>query len=284
MKIIKLFDLENDGKLNMAVDGRYLYIRCKNDVQKYNIADMSLVSKNTIFKKAGKARGLEIFGDKIFLYDFLDLYILNKFDLHVIDVIRLGENLSSDVCGTMWFDSPNVYGKIRNGWIYELNIESKEFVKNKIADSSFWAHNVFDNKVYIGTYKGELIETDKTNLHINQIIQLCRKNIYDIIIHNGLLYTVSQDTTLKAIDSVSFEIIHNIRKAVRGMAKILGIFDNKLILYDWGQIALWNIQAMQLIEKFDFPHGDNGGAIMFAEGKLYGGDKSSLYCCDFTAV
>jgi len=44
------------------------------------------------------------------------------------------------------------------------------------------------------------------------------------------------------------------------------------------------MKTMQLIEKFDFPHGDNGGAIMFAEGKLYGGDKNNLYCCDFTSV
>ena len=222
MNAVKILDLENDGKLNMAVDGNYLYIRCKNDIYKFNTTDMTPVAKNNIFKKDGRARGLKIFGEKIFLYDFLDLYILNKVDLQVSDVIRFGASLSSDVCGAMWFDSPNVYVKIRNGRIYTLNLETKDVIKHEVAESSFWAHCVTENSVYIGTYKGELIEIDKTDLRTIRKIQLSRKNIYEVIFHNGLIYSVSQDTTLKIINMESFEIIHNIKKAVRGMSNILG--------------------------------------------------------------
>jgi hypothetical protein len=65
------------------------------------------------------------------------------------------------------------------------------------------------------------------------------------------------------------------------MSNILGIYENNLIIYDWGQIAIWDMRTIQLVEKFDFPNGNNGGAVMFSEGKLYGGDSNSLYCCDF---
>jgi len=282
MKTIKILEMENDGKLNVAVDGSHLYIRCRNDMYMFNLSDMNLVAKKNIFKKDGRARGLKIFGEKIFLYDFLDLYILHKDDLQVLDIIRLGVNLSSDVCGAMWFDSPNVYVKIRNGRIYDLNIETKDVKKHDISDSSFWAHCVTEKSVYIGTYKGDLIEIDKADLHVKRKIQLCRKNIYAVKFHNSLLYSVSQDTTLKAVDVKSFEIVHNIRKAIRGMSDILGIYENKLFLYDWGQITLWDIRTMQLIEKFDFPNGDNGGAVMLAGSKLYGGDRHDLYCYDFS--
>jgi len=283
MKTVKLIDLENDGKLNMAVDGVYLYIRCKNDIHKYDLTDTGLETKNTVFGKDGRARGLTVFGDKIFLYDFLDLYILDKGNLQVLDKIRLGTNLSSDVCGAMWFDPPNVFVKIRNGWIYDLNIETRETIKHAVSDSSFWAHCVIENKVYAGNFAGELIEFDKNGLQVKRKMQLCRKNIYDIIFHDGLLYSVSQDATLKAVDPESLGIVHDIKKAVRGMASILGIHGTNLILYDWGQIAVWDMQKMRLIEKFDFPNGSNGGAVLFAGGILYGGDYHSLYCRDFNA-
>ena len=114
MEITKLFDLENDG-LNMVVDEQFLYIRCMKDMYKYNLSDMNLAAHNTVFKKDGKARGFSIFGEYIFLYDFLDLYIMGKCDLQVIDSIRLGVKLSSDVGGVMDFDSQIAYVSIRNG-------------------------------------------------------------------------------------------------------------------------------------------------------------------------
>lgn len=80
MEINKIFDLENDG-VNMAVDGQFLYIRCKRVMHKYNLTDMSLATQNIIFKKDGKARGFAIYDNLIFLTDFCDLYILNKNDL-----------------------------------------------------------------------------------------------------------------------------------------------------------------------------------------------------------
>ena len=118
---IKLLNMENNG-MNMAIDGQFLFILCNLTIYKYDLTTMSLIAQNVIFKKDGKARGISIFGENIFIHDFLNLHILEKNSLKVKEVLRLGENVSSDVCGVMWVDSTKVYVKIRNGWIYVLDL------------------------------------------------------------------------------------------------------------------------------------------------------------------
>lgn len=66
----KILDLENDG-LNLRTEGQYLYVRCKRSMYKYSLSDMSEVSQSVIFKKDGKARGLSIHGNYIYLKRFL---------------------------------------------------------------------------------------------------------------------------------------------------------------------------------------------------------------------
>jgi hypothetical protein len=68
MKTIKLLDLENTG-MNMTIDGQFLYVQGSLAVHKYNLTDMSLTAQNTIFKKDGKARGISIFGEYVFVHD-----------------------------------------------------------------------------------------------------------------------------------------------------------------------------------------------------------------------
>ena len=103
----------------MAVDEQYLYVRNNRSMYKYDLNSMNITAQNEIFKKDGKARGFRYLTNSFFFGVFLDLYILNKEDLTIIDSLRLGENLSSDICGVMWFNSPKVCIKIRIG-IYKI--------------------------------------------------------------------------------------------------------------------------------------------------------------------
>ena len=277
MDAVKILDLKNDGKINMAVDGEYLYIRCLNAMYKYDAQNMRLAARNEIFKKDGKSRGFDIFGDLIFLKDFLDLYILRKDDLQMVDMVRLGENLSSDVGGVMWFDAPNVYVKIRNGKIYNLNINTKEIVRHDVTDSSFWAYCIVDDKIYAGTVKGDLAEIDKEILTVSRKISLGRMNIYNVVYRDGLLYTLSQDTNIKVVDVSSFEIAATVRNAARGMSNLLGIYNNCLVVADSGNISFWDTDGLKLREKFPFKSGWNNSGVRLFGNVLYGSDYNSIY-------
>ena len=228
MEKIKILDLENDG-LNMAIDGQFLYIRCKRTMYKYSLADMSLVAENVIFKKDGKARCFSICEKYIFLTDFCDLYLLHKDNLHIAEVLRLGVNLSSDL-GAVRFDEQRAYISIRNGRMAVMDMDTKVVNNVTISDSSSWDFCVVGNHIYLGTVNGELIEIDTSNMQLIRKIELCKKNIYSIVPHNGMLYTASQDMTIKAVNIETLEVARMAKKAVKGMTKILGIHNGLLIV------------------------------------------------------
>jgi len=272
--IAKILDLKNDG-LNMAVDGQFLYVRCKRTMYKYDLTDMNLISQNIIFKKDGKARNFTICEKYIFLTDFCDLYILDKINLQVIDKIRIGEDLTSDL-GVVRFDERKAYINIRNGKMAVMDIETRNFIKFDISDSSSWEHIVVGNHIYTGTVKGDLIETDKNSMQSVRKIGLCKKNIYSIVHQDGILYTVSQDMTMKTVDIETFEIIGAAKKAVKGMTKALGIYKDLLVVaYDG--ISLWDKQTLELHNRFNFPTGHFNKGVILYDDVLIGSDFQSIY-------
>ena len=272
----KILDIENDG-LNMVVEGHYLYIRCNRSMYKYDLNKMKFTEQNNIFKKDGKARGFTIFNDLVFLWDFLDIYILNKKNLEVISVLRLGENLSSDVCGVMWFDTPKAYVKIRNGWVYVLDIDTKHFDKVQLSDTSFWCNCITRNHLFAGTVNGELLEVNKATLKLTRKMQLCKKNIYGIIFKDGLLYTVSQDQTIKVVDAVSLETVKTAKKAVVGMVDIVRIHNDTLIVAgERNPLSFWDKKTLELRNSFDFPFNRNS---ILNNNSLFVSDRQSVYIC-----
>ena len=276
MEITKILDLENDG-LNMATDGQFLYIRSKRTMYKYVLTDMRLVAENVVFKKDGKARAFSICKNYIFLTDFCDLYILHKNDLRISEVMRLGAGLSSDL-GAVRFDDQRAYMSIRNGKMAIMEIGTKAVSNANISDSSSWDFCVVENRIYTGTVNGELIETDTKSMQLVRKTALCRKNIYSVVYHNGLIYAVSQDMTIKAVNAETFEIAYVATKAVKGMTRILGFHNGFLVIADGG-ISLWNKQTLELHRRFDFPTGHFNKGVLLHGNLLIGSDFQSIYCC-----
>ena len=273
-----LLDLENDG-LNMAVDGQSLYIRCRKAMYKYALNDMSLTAHNDVFKKDGKARSLSICGKYAFLTDFCDLHILEKENLQTIDVIRLGTDLSSDL-GSVRFGAQKAYICIRNGKIAVMDMSTRECKRYDISSSSYWDHCVVGDCLYAGTVQGELIEIDTGSMKVNRQIALGKKNIYSVVLHENFIYTVSQDMTIKATSIDSFEVACVAKKAVRGMAKILGIYKSQLIIADSNKISLWDKQTLQFCDTFDFPTGQFNKGVVLDGNKLFGSDYQSVYSAE----
>ena len=276
MEKTKILDLDNDG-LNMAMDAQFLYIRSKRIMYKYRVTDMSLTAQNTIFKKDGKARNFSIFGNYVFLTDFCNLYILNRDNLQIIEVIRIGDDLSSDL-GVIRFDKQKAYINIRNGKMAVMDIATRAISKFDISDSSSWEHNIVGKRIYTGTVNGELIETDASNMQLIRKIELCKKNIYSVVHDNGIIYTVSQDMTIKAVNIETLEILCVAKKAVKGMTKILGIYNDLLVIADGG-ISLWDKQTLELRNRFYFPTGHFNKGVILHDNVLIGSDFQSIYSC-----
>lgn len=276
MDAIKILDLENDG-LNMATDEQFLYILCKRTFCKYDFTDTSLTAQNVIFKKDGKARAFSICEKYIVLTDFCDLYVLNKNNLHVIEVMRLGENLSSDL-GVVRFNEKSAYISIRNGKVAVMDLETLSVEKFDINESSSWDHCVVGNRIYTGTVIGDLIETDTTSMQQLRKIKLCKKNIYSVVYHNEIIYTVSQDMTIKAVNAETFDIISVANKAVKGMTRILGLYKDWLVIADGG-ISLWDKRTLILQNRFDFPTGHFNKGVLLRDNVLIGSDFHRIYKC-----
>lgn len=274
MDTTKILDIENDG-LNMATDEQFLYVRSKCAMYKYHLLDMSLKAHNIIFKKDGKARNFSICEKYIFLVDFCDLYILDKNDLSVIEVIRLGNDSSSDL-GVVRFYGEKAYINIRNGKMAVMDIETRLANKFDISNSSSWEHCVVGDSIYTGTVNGEIIETDINSMDLVRKIELCKKNIYSIVHQNGILYTVSQDMTLKSINIKTLETVCATKKAVKGMTKILGIYNDWLVVADGG-ISLWDKKTLKLYDKFIFPTGQFNKGVILHHNVLIGSDYNSIY-------
>lgn len=120
-----------------------------------------------IFEKDGLARILIADGNRIFISDFCTLYILNEEDFGIVVKMKLGENLSSDICG-MSVDDKKIYASIRNGKI--ITVDKSTFAKNEynISDASMWRLKVYDNCLLCGTVNGQLLLLNKNTMSIEK--------------------------------------------------------------------------------------------------------------------
>jgi hypothetical protein len=95
-----------------------------------------------------------------------------------------------------------------------------------------------------------------------------------------MIYTVSQDTTIKAVDVSSFEIACTAKNAVRGMARILGKYKDELIILDSGQISFWDSPILVQRGRFGFPAGSYGKGAALHGNRLYGSDYKNVYSAE----
>ncbi|MDD3400660.1 MAG: hypothetical protein PHT58_03375 [Eubacteriales bacterium] len=270
----KILDIENDG-LNMAIDGQYLYIRAKRSFFKYDITDMRLVGQAVVFAKDGKSRNFAVCGKYIVAADYCDLLVIDKTDLHVVEIMRIGQDLSSDL-GVVRFDEHDAYINVRNGKMAVLNIETLSVSKHDICEESSWEHCIVGNFLYTATVNGGLVEVDKTNMQMLRAAKPCRKNIYSIVYDDGILYTVSQDTTIKAIDIKTLAVIRSVNHAVKGMTRIIGIYRDSLVIANNG-ISLWDKQTFEMQGRIEIPTGQYNKGALLHDNLIIGSDFHNVY-------
>jgi hypothetical protein len=271
-----IFDLPNDG-LNMAAGGEFLYVRCKRDMLKYNLADRSLAARNTIFKKDGKARILAMGDGFLALRDFCDLYILDN-DLQVTHAERIGGNLSSDLCAVECTGG-KAYMSIRNGAFAVMDTATKSVERRKLTEASTWDMALAGDKLYAGTTSGELLEIAAGDLRLLRRVQLCKPNVHSVLHHEGTLYAASRDGALRALDTAAFEVTNTAPKALGTFGILHGVWGDCLVAADWGEISLWDRRTLRRRAGFPFPTGLYNSGVLLAGDVLYGSNKHGITRC-----
>lgn len=136
---------------------------------------------------------------------------------------------------------------------------------------------VMGSRILAGTVQGELIEADAETLRPTKKAQHCKKNIYSVVPSGGLVYTVSQDMAIRSVQADTLETARVAKKAVKGMARILGVHRDALVVADSNRVTLWDRRTLAFGEAFEFPTGAYNKGVLLHGGALYGSDAQGVY-------
>lgn len=208
-----------------CVKKRYIYCICKKTIYKIDKETKTIEYKKEIFEKNGLARILSADENKIFISDFCTLYILNENNFEIVGKWKLGEDLSSDICG-MTDDAKNIYCSIRNGKI--ITVDKSSFSKNEynISSASMWRLKVYDKYLLCGTVDGQLLLLDRNTMSVEKKLILSKQNVRSLYVNGTILYAACQDKKLFKIDLSKFEITQFQKMCIR---KCLTVSDHMMI-------------------------------------------------------
>ena len=248
---------------------RYVYCICKKTVYKIDKETKTIAYKKEIFEKDGLARILIADENRIFISDFCTLYVLNEEDFEIVVKMKLGEDLSSDICG-MTVDDEKIYCSIRNGKI--ITVDKNSFDKNEydISDASMWRLKVYDKYLLCGTVDGQLLSLDRNTMSADKKLILSKQNVRSLYINGTILYAACQDKKLFKIDLSKFEIIEFQKNVHKKMFDCVGAFDDMLLTvsYPCSEIALWDMNTLEKRKEIKTPLSLSGNACV-EENKLY---------------
>ena len=247
------------------------YIDCLDKKAVYKIGKESgkIVCKKEIFEKEGLAKILAADENRIYISDFCTLYVLNEEDFEIVGKWKLGEDLSSDICG-MTLDDKQIYCSIRNGRIITVDKKSFRLKDYSVSDASMWSLKVYDNYLLCGTVNGQLLLLDRDTMSIEKKLILSKQNIRSLYVNGTILYAACQDKKLFKIDLTEFEIIGLQKNVHKKMFDCVGSYEDMLVTvsYPCGEIALWDMNTLEKRKEIKIPLCLSGN--VYIEGnKLY---------------
>lgn len=159
---------ELDGIVtDFNVTGRRIDCICGKNLVKIDKFSREIIRRKPIFEKEGLSRKLTADDEQIFIYDFCTLYVFNQKNYELIGKWKLGNDLSSDICGIA-VDGNAIYCSIRNGKIITVDRRSylvKEFI---VSESSMWSVKTYGSYLVGGTVDGQVLLLDKSALSVEK--------------------------------------------------------------------------------------------------------------------
>lgn len=240
--------------VDFAITGQYIDCILGRELIKLDKHTGGVLLRRSAFEKDGLSRKLIADGGQLFIYDFCTLHIFRQDDFEPLGSWRLGDDLTSDICG-MTADDNTVYCSIRNGRLTALDRKSRQMRESQISGSSMWSLKVYGSYLLCGTVDGRLLLIDKDALSVKRELQLGRKNIPSLFIDGGILYAAGQDGRLFKISIDGFAVLAEIRNTHRKMFRLAGIYGDKLVTvsHPCSEIAFWDKDTLEKLWVLQVP-------------------------------
>ena len=255
--------------LGFCINKNYIDFLCKKTLYKIDKESKTVVYKKEIFEKEGSARIMVADEKRSYISDFCTLYALNREDYEIIGKWKIGEDLSSDICG-MVIDENKVYCSIRNGRI--ITVDKSFFVRNEyiVSDASMWSLKIFNNYLLCGTVNGQLLLLDKETMSVEKKLILSKQNVRSLYINDTILYAACQDKKLFKIDLSEFKILDSQKNVHKKMFDCVGLYNDMLVTasYPCSEIALWDMNTLEKRKEIETPLSLSGNAYIEGD-KLY---------------
>lgn len=182
------------------------FLLCGNDLIKADARTGSIEQQKKIFAKDGKSRLIRTNGTVVAVSDFCVLSVFDAETLEKVHEIKLGDDLTSDICG-LSADESSLYACIRNGGLVKLALSDFSQSSTVIGNASSWSLAVWEDKLYAGTVDGKLLLLDKNTLKTEATLSISRQNVKSLYRSGGTLYAAGQDKKLYVIDLPSFSLV-----------------------------------------------------------------------------
>ena len=259
-----------DGAVTgFSVRDNYIYCICRRTVYKAEKESGKIVLEKEIFEKDGLARILIADEKQVFISDFCTLYVLNEEDFEVVEKRKIGEDLSSDICG-MAVDETRVYCSVRNGKI--VTVEKGSFAQNEyeVSDASMWSLKVYGDYLLCGTVSGQLAVIKRDTMSVVKRLNLSRQNVRSLYVDGTVLYAACQDKKLFKVGLADFEVIASVKNVHRKMFDCAGVYGGMLVTvsYPCGEVAFWDLETLEKRREFTAPLSLSGNAYIEGEKML----------------
>lgn len=244
----------NNTVTGFSVDSEFIDCICGTKVIKADKSTGNILLETQLFKKEGLSRNLISDNKQLIIKDFCMLYILNKSDYSVIQSLKLGDDLSSDICG-LTSDENYIYAAIRNGKITVINKKSFKTKIYEISENSIWDMKNYKDYLICGTVGGKLLIIDKKEMKIKDMMDIGKQNIASIAINDNIVYTAGQDKKLCEIDLLESKIILQKRNVHKKMFDCIGIYRDSVLTvsHPCNEISFWDKNTLNLIRTINMP-------------------------------
>lgn len=255
--------------LGFCVKESYIDCLCKRSLQKIEKVSGKVIYKKDLFEKEGLARNLVADEKQIFISDFCTLYVLNENDYEIVGKWKLGEDLSSDICG-MTADEKRIYCSIRNGRLITVDRNSFEKKEYSVSASSMWSLKTYDSWLLCGTVDGQLLLLNRETMSVEEKLILGKQNIRSLYVNGTILYAAGQDKKLFKISLPGLEILEVQKNVHKKMFDCAGLYDDMLVTvsYPCSEIALWDKDTLEKHNEIKIPLSLSGNAFIDGD-KLY---------------
>ena len=254
---------------DFAMTGQHFDCIFGRELVKLHKSTGDIVLRRAVFPKDGLSRKLIAHNGELFIYDFCTLHIFRQDDFEPLGSWRLGEDLTSDICG-MAVDEDLVYCSIRNGKLIALDRESRRLREAGDLGSSMWSVRSYGPHLICGTVDGRLLLIGKYSLAVEKEIVLGKKNIASLLIDGDIVYAAGQDGRLSKISLDGPQVLARRSSAHRKMFRFAGMYRGRLVTvsHPGSEIAFWDAGTLERTGLVETPLKLSGRALI---------DGDSLY-------